>query len=183
MRLYHRSRFYLFKGIVKAKLISKFNYRNFNLKKFVILGENSNFFSKNNGKINIGEKTFFFDNVDVQSRGVINIGNNVQVNNYSRIVAMENITIGNDVTIAQFVTILDHDHNFILKEGKMILDGYKIAPIKIGNNVWLGDKVTILKGVNIGDNVVVSANSVVTKNIPSNSIYGGVPAKLIKVIE
>ena len=53
-------------------------------------------------------------------------------------------------------------------------------PVKIGNDVWIGGNVTILPGVEIGNNVVVAAGAIVTKNIPDNSLFGGVPAKFIK---
>ena len=182
MKLYHRSKYYLAKAVLRAYVIKAFNLLNFKFSKFVIIGNKSGFYSKNNGKIHIGEKSFFFDNVEVQSRGLLEIGNNVHVNNYSRIVALEKITIGNNVTIAQFVSILDHDHKFELINDKLELDGYTTSPINIGNNVWISDKVTILKGVCIGDNVVIAANSVVNKDIPSNSIFGGVPARLLKKI-
>ncbi|MBR1882499.1 MAG: sugar O-acetyltransferase [Muribaculaceae bacterium] len=56
-------------------------------------------------------------------------------------------------------------------------------PVRIGNDVWIGGNVTILPGVTIGNNVVVAAGAVVTKDIPDNSLVGGVPAKLIRVIE
>ncbi len=56
------------------------------------------------------------------------------------------------------------------------------ASVKIGNNVWLGSEVTILKGVTIGDNAVIGAKSLVTKNIPANCIAAGVPAKVIRMI-
>jgi acetyltransferase-like isoleucine patch superfamily enzyme len=57
------------------------------------------------------------------------------------------------------------------------------APIIIGNNVWIGSNSTILPGVVIGDNSIIGAGSVVTKNVPSNVIVAGVPAKVIKKIE
>ena len=56
-------------------------------------------------------------------------------------------------------------------------------PVTIGNNVWIGGNVTILPGVTIGNNVVVAAGAVVTKDVPDNSLVGGVPAKIIKEIE
>jgi acetyltransferase-like isoleucine patch superfamily enzyme len=54
--------------------------------------------------------------------------------------------------------------------------------VKIGNNVWIGDKATILGGVTIGDNVIIGANSVVTHDVPSNCVAAGNPAKIIKKI-
>ena len=53
-------------------------------------------------------------------------------------------------------------------------------PVTIGNDVWIGGNVTILPGVNIGNNVVVAAGAVVTKDVPDNSLIGGVPAKIIR---
>ncbi len=55
-------------------------------------------------------------------------------------------------------------------------------PVRIGDNVWIGGSVTILPGVTIGDNVTIGAGSVVTKNIPSNSIAVGNPCKVIKAL-
>ena len=59
----------------------------------------------------------------------------------------------------------------------------KNKPIHIGKRVWLGANVTVLQGVTIGDNAIVAAGAVVTKDVPANAIVGGVPAKVIKMIE
>ena len=182
MKLFHRSKYYLFCSILRANILRILRFSNFNFKTYVLIGENSSFLSKSNGKISIGNKSFFFDNVEVQSRGDIKIGENVQVNNYSRIIALEKIVIGDNVTIAQFVSILDHDHDYTLINGKLVLNGYSTKPITIGNNVWIADKVTILKGVHIGDNVIIGANSLVNKDIPDNSVVGGIPVKILKKI-
>ena len=56
-------------------------------------------------------------------------------------------------------------------------------PIHIGKKVWLGANVTVLQGVTIGENAIVTAGTVVTKDVPANAIVGGVPAKVIKMIE
>lgn len=91
----------------------------------------------------------------------------------------ELLEIGNNVFLHRGTILLTHDwaswcfvnshQEFIPSHGK----------IKIGNNVWLGENVTILKNVTIGDNVIIGIGSVVTKDIPSNSIAVGVPAKVI----
>lgn len=86
------------------------------------------------------------------------------------------IEIGDDVAISHDVTIMDSDAH----EG--LWEGYeKTKPIKIGNHVWIGTRVTILKGVTIGDNAIIAAGSVVTKDVPNNTIVAGVPAKVIKI--
>ena len=56
-------------------------------------------------------------------------------------------------------------------------------PVRIGNDVWIGGNATILPGVTIGNNVVIAAGAVVTKDVPDNTLIGGVPAKVIKTIE
>ncbi len=65
----------------------------------------------------------------------------------------------------------------------LILNTYKYALIIKRNNVWIGDKATITKGVTIGDNVIIAANAVVNKDVPSNVIVGGIPAKVIKKLD
>ena len=180
MKLYHRSKFYLLLGILRAKFIYLWNFKNFKFMPFVLIGRGSAFFSKEGGKIKVGRRSLFFSNVEIQSRGLLEIGSNVQVNDYSRIVSLDKITIGNNVTIAQSVVILDHDHKYKMVDNVMNLDGYITSPVVIGNNVWISDKVTILKGVTIGDNVIVGANSLVIKDVPSNSVVGGIPAKVLK---
>lgn len=87
----------------------------------------------------------------------------------------EKIEIGENVAISHDVTIMDSDAH------KGLWEGYeKTKPIKIGNHVWIGTRVTILKGVTIGDNAIIAAGSVVTKDVPNNTIVAGVPAKVIK---
>jgi acetyltransferase-like isoleucine patch superfamily enzyme len=56
-------------------------------------------------------------------------------------------------------------------------------PIHIGKRVWLGANVTVLQGVTIGENAIVAAGAVVTKDVPANTIVGGVPAKILKTID
>lgn len=84
------------------------------------------------------------------------------------------IEIGDDVTISSNVNILAHDAST-----NVVGCHTKIGKVKVGNNVFIGAKSVVLCNVTIGDNVVVGAGSVVTKNIPSNSVYAGNPAKYI----
>lgn len=85
------------------------------------------------------------------------------------------IIIGNNLRMGPGCGLISANHN-IDNYDEWIDEG----PIIIGNNVWLGMGVVILPGVTIGDNVVIAANSVVNKNIPSNVIAGGIPCKVIK---
>jgi maltose O-acetyltransferase len=146
------------------------------------IGKSLKIFIFKNSKIFINGKIYISDNVELQSRGLITFGNSCAINSYSRIIAFGEIKIGDRVRIAQHVSILDHDHHYVIINGKLDTTGFNIKPITIGNNVWLADKVTVIKGVTIGDNVIIAANSVVTKNIPSNSVAAGIPAKVIKTL-
>lgn len=114
------------------------------------------------------------------------IGNNTHLGEACHISAITNITIGNNVLTGRRVSIIDNSHgnssieDFTKPPAKRKL--FSKGPIIIEDNVWIGDKVTILSGVTIGVNSIIGANSVVTKNVPANSIIGGVPANLIKTI-
>lgn len=85
------------------------------------------------------------------------------------------IKIGNDVTLAPRVHILAHDASMQRATGYTY-----IAPVTIGNNVFIGAGSILLPGVTIGDNVVIGAGSVVSKDIPSDSVAVGVPAQRVK---
>lgn len=169
-------------SIIKWVFIRAWYPNKFYSKHPFFIGQKVKFFIEN-GKIIIGNKARIGDYCEIQSRhSKIGIGNNFNLNSFSRIVAFNKISIGHNVTIAQFVSVLDHDHTYKVIKGQMKLDGYGTAPISIGSNVWIADKVTILKGVKIGDNVIIGANSVVNKDIPDNSIAAGSPARVVKKI-
>jgi acetyltransferase-like isoleucine patch superfamily enzyme len=91
------------------------------------------------------------------------------------------VTLGDHVsaTRTQFIT---HDGAvWVFRDKHPNVD--RVAPIKVGNNVFLGFGAIILPGVTIGDNVIIGAATLVTKDIPSNTVYAGVPAKFIKTLD
>lgn len=91
-------------------------------------------------------------------------------------------TIGNYVMMGADVTVITHNHVFDRTDIPMMDQGFEEErPVVIGNDVWIGDKVTILPGVNIGDGSIIGAGAVVTHDVEPYSIVGGVPAKLIKM--
>ena len=100
------------------------------------------------------------------SGGKITIGNRVYINRNCNIVAKEKIILGEGTTIGPNVSIYDHDHSF----GKNKIEAYKTAPISIGNNVWIGTGAIILRGVTIGDGSVIGAGTIITNNVPANTI-------------
>ncbi len=109
----------------------------------------------------------------------IKVGKNVFINSGCCFQDQGGIEIGDNVLIGQQVVIATLNHDFTPeKRGNMFP-----APVKIGKRVWIGAHATILSGVTIGDNAVIAAGAVVTKDVPANTVVGGVPAKIIKNID
>ena len=121
-------------------------------------------------------KRFSFDNGKN-----IHIGSNFTGNYNLTILDIREVKIGDNVMIGPNTLITTVSHPISPKGRRAHL---AIAePIEIGDDVWLGGNVTILPGVKIGNNVVIGAGAVVTKDIPDNSLAIGVPAKVIREIE
>ena len=114
-------------------------------------------------------------------------GDDVQINDYVHISAIERVEIGDNVLMASHVYISDNSHGFYAGtecDSSPAISPkdreYMVATVKIGKNVWLGEGVIIMPGVEIGDGCVIGAHSVVNKNIPDNCIAVGSPAKIVK---
>lgn len=114
----------------------------------------------------------------------ITIGDGCNIGEYTHLTSINKITIGNGLLTGRYVYIGDNSHGMFSSEEASIppirRKLYSKGEIVIGNNVWIGDKATVLAGVTIGNNVVVAANAVVTKDIPSNTMVAGCPAKIVK---
>lgn len=117
----------------------------------------------------------------------INFGKNIQLNDYVHISAIHSVEIGDDVLMASHVYISDNSHGSYSGDENdtdptipPIKRSYYVAPVKIGNRVWLGEGVIVMPGVTIGDGAIIGAHSVVNKSIPSNCIAVGAPAKIVK---
>lgn len=118
----------------------------------------------------------------------IYIGNNVSVNMNCTFVDCNKITIGNDVLIASNVQLytaahpIDFAERYVPGTNEELLRRTYALPIKVGNGCWLGGGVIVLPGVSIGDGSVIGAGSVVTKDIPANSLAAGNPCRVIRKI-
>ena len=117
--------------------------------------------------------------ISVLKSGTLFLGKGVGVGNCNQIICQNKIAIGDDTILGPNVYIYDHNHQFTLENG---VDrwNYDIDEVIIGKKTWIGANVVILKGVHIGDNCVIGAGSVVTKDIPSHCVAVGNPAKIIK---
>lgn len=115
------------------------------------------------------------------------IGRDCHIGAFNHITCVNSIEIGDGFVSGKWVTITDNSHGDASIEMLSMPVGDRPiiskGPVIIGKNVWVGDKATILPGVTIGDGVIVGANSVVTKDVPSYSVVGGNPAKVIKALK
>lgn len=143
----------------------------------------------NPNQISIGNHVEIRKGVRLEVQGVrantpkIEIGDGTSIHNYFHCGSAESIRIGRNVLIAGRVYITDHDHTFNNKNIPPIKAGLTISPVVIEDEVWIGEGAVILKGVTIGKRAVIGANAVVTKNVPAYAIVGGVPAKIIRMID
>ena len=128
-----------------------------------------------NAEINVSDTFFIHSGCDIMvfKGAKLNLGSGY-INRYCKIRCYNEITIGNGVAISENFTIWDSDAH------QMINGSEPTQPIVIGNNVWIGTNVTVLKGVKIGDGCIIAAGSLVTKDVPANCLAAGVPAKVIK---
>ena len=129
------------------------------------------------GRVKIGNNLHTVDNTFLKViKGELKIGNNVFFNNNVSITALEKIYIGNSVTIANNVVIVDHDHS--QDKGQ-----FTSNPVIIEDGVWIGANAVVLKDVHIGAKAIVAAGAVVTKDVPGGVVVAGVPAQIIKKIK
>ena len=166
-------------------------------KVFASVGDNayimSNIYVRGGQKIIIGNNFYCYWGVRIETYSCHNgmkfnpkiiIGNNVSINPDCHIGAINRIEIHDGVLMASRVFITDHFHGKINREELLVSPQKRILFAKgtviIKKNAWLGEGVAVMPGVTIGENSVIGANAVVTKDIPDNSIAVGIPAKVIK---
>ena len=110
--------------------------------------------------------------------GRLEIGDGTMVNFGADISATKSVTIGRDCLIGTHVTILDNDFHDLVErlrrpEGK---------PVRVGDRVWMGNRVIVLPGMTIGDDAVIGAGSVVTSDVPPRTVVAGNPARVLRQI-
>lgn len=121
------------------------------------------------GKLSIGKMLRLRSGAKIRVRknAVVQIGKNLSMSNNCMVVAWERIEIGDNVQFGPGVLVYDQDHDYNVAGG-LAAEKYKTSPITIGNNVWIGANVIILRGTVIGDNCVVAAGSVIKGIYPDN---------------
>lgn len=135
-------------------------------------------FLDNSKLIIYGDCAFgFHSSIRLEDNAILEIGSNTYLSANTLVRVAKKIKIGNNCSISWNVTIMDSDfHNYFIDD--LLVENTK--EIFIGDNVWIGNNVIILKGVTIGNNAIIAAGSVVTKDIPENAIVGGNPSRVLK---
>ena len=125
---------------------------------------------------NIGERSRVMPPLTVVRGNRVKIGRNVVVMNNSLFMAAGGITIEDDVMVAANVQLISNNHD--LYDHQILT----CKPVRLKRNCWIGAGATILPGITVGENAVVAAGAVVTKDVEDNTVVGGNPAKVIKRI-
>ena len=179
---------YVYPSGVSSMLSSMRNrvYTGYLHRKFKYLGDDSvicwhPYTLKGLDKVIIGDGTTVERDVQLTAfGGAITIGNGCLIRRGAHITSVESITIGDGLLTGTNVLITDNSHgnadNLNLPPRERPVTGR--GPVVIGKNVWLGNNVCVMPGVTIGDGAVIGANSIVTHDVPENSIAAGVPAKV-----
>lgn len=115
------------------------------------------------------------------------LGDGVSIGDESQVTAINRIVIGNGVLTGKKVLITDNSHGEVVRELMDVapLDRQIVSkgPVIIGDNVWIGEKATIVSNVKIGNGAIIAANSVVTKDVPPYCVVAGCPARIVKVLD
>lgn len=142
--------------------------------------------------IHLGKNVCIEGTLGSQNHGKITIGDYSRLGGRAHIQCVDSVTIGENTGIAINTYICDHNTHPINPEFRHYMQMQPAnddagtwkysdhAPVVIGNNCWIGQNVRIQKGVTIGDNSIIAANSVVTKSVPANCIAAGNPARVVK---
>jgi acetyltransferase-like isoleucine patch superfamily enzyme len=113
--------------------------------------------------------------------GVVEIGAKTVIGQECTISAYRRVRIGEQCVIADRAMFIDFDHGVVEVERPIRVQGIYKRDVEVGSNVWIGYGACVLRGVTVGDNSVIGTSSVVTADVPSNAVVGGIPAKLIRM--
>jgi len=112
--------------------------------------------------------------------GTVEIGAKTVLGQECTISSFQRVAIGRECIVADRVMLIDFDHGVVEVERPIRLQGIYKRDVEVGNNCWIGYGACILRGVTVGDNCIVGSNSVVTKNVPDDTVVAGMPARPLR---
>jgi acetyltransferase-like isoleucine patch superfamily enzyme len=131
--------------------------------------------------MHFGDNVFFKQGVRLcvaQPQGELRIGSNTTIGYHTTIFASYSVVIGADCLIAPFCYLVDADHG-IAAGSRINTQDMTARPVVVGDDVWLGARVTVVSGVRIGTGAVAGAGSVITADVPAGAIVAGAPARIV----
>jgi len=132
--------------------------------------------------VRLGRWSWIGDGCKIRAHeGLVEIGAKSVMGQECTISSFQHVSIGRECILADRVMLIDFDHGVVEVERPIRDQGIYKRDVRVGHNCWLGYGACILRGVNVGDNSVVGTSSVVTKDLPVNSVSGGVPAKVLRM--
>lgn len=134
------------------------------------------------GRIHLGQGACLREGTELKVDGALEIGPRTLIGAWNVLSVLDRLSIGADCLLAERVSIRDHDHRFDDPTLPIAEQGYRVAAVTLGNNVWVGANVVIMKGVTLGDGCVVGANSVVTRDFAPGTVLVGAPARALRTI-
>jgi acetyltransferase-like isoleucine patch superfamily enzyme len=115
--------------------------------------------------------------------GEVQIGAKSVLGEDCTISAYQHVSIGEQCIVADRVMLIDFDHSVAEVERPIRVQGIYKRDVRVGNNVWIGYGAQILRGVTVGDNSIIGASAVVSKDVPANAVAAGIPARIIRMRE
>ncbi len=131
-------------------------------------------------KVHLGKRVFLGRSGVFQGTGTVNVGAGTYVGNFFDFNSRASIEIAEQCMFGNFVTLVDNNHGTAV-DRDMKDQPFEAKGIAVGRNCWLGEKSTVLAGVTIGENAIVAAGSVVTRDVPANAVVAGVPARVLRL--
>lgn len=136
---------------------------------------------KGHGRLMLGRWCYFGRGNHIRCHeGNVRIGEKCVFGKDNTINGYLDIEIGPDCLFADWVYVCDFDHRYEDPAVPIRKQGIVKSPVRIGSNCWIGEKTTVLRGVTVGDGSVVASHALVNKDVPPNSVVGGVPARVLK---
>jgi acetyltransferase-like isoleucine patch superfamily enzyme len=115
--------------------------------------------------------------------GIVEIGAKSVLGQECTISSFQHVSIGRECIVADRVMLIDFDHGVVEEERPIRLQGIYKRDVRVGNNCWIGYGACLLRGATVGDNCIIGTSTVVTKDLPPNSVAAGAPARILRMRE